>query len=180
MIRRWSKNISKRQHTIKNHTSLKIFGEFLHRREFWNLNRSSVSRGVAIGLFWAFMPLPFQMVFSTATAFLIRGNVAIAVTMVWITNPLTMPPIYYACYKLGAFVMGREELPFKFEVSWEWIASQFDKIFLPLMTGSLIIGGVAALLSYYLIHYLWFHSTKRDTLEKNRRFRLFEKYHPKE
>jgi len=180
MIRRWSKNISKRQHTIKNHSTLKIFGDFLHRKEFWNLNRSTVSRGVAIGLFWAFIPTPFQMVFSTATAFLFRGNIAIAVSMVWLTNPLTMPPVYYACYKLGAFVMGREEIPFHFEASWEWITTQFDKIFLPLVTGSLIVAVLSAVIGYFLIQYMWFHSTKRDTLEKNRRFRIFKRYHPKE
>jgi uncharacterized protein (DUF2062 family) len=24
---------------------------------------------------------------------------------VWITNPITMPPIFYGCYKLGAWIL---------------------------------------------------------------------------
>jgi len=175
MIRKWSKKISQNQHKIRESGSLKIFGDLLHRKELWNLNRSTVSKGVSIGLFWAFIPVPFQMVFSTLFALYFRGNVAISVSMVWITNPLTMPPIFYLCYKFGAAILHREEVPFHFEASFDWMCAQFDTLVVPLFLGSFIIACTLSFVGYFLIRYMWFHSTKKDARSKNRSFRIFDK-----
>ncbi len=174
LIRRWSKTVSKNQHQIKNNKYLKIFGSALHRRELWNLNRNSVSKGVAIGLFWAFIPIPFQMVFSTLFALYLGGNVAIALSMVWITNPVTMPILFYICYKIGAFLLQREELPFSFELSFNWLMTQLDGIALPLFLGSFVTALTLSIIGYFTIQSLWFYSTKRDVLKKNKKFKIFD------
>ncbi len=145
----------------------------MHRREFWNLNRKSVSKGVSIGIFWAFIPLPFQMVIATIFAFIFRGNIAISLTLVWITNPLTMPFIYYFCYKIGVVILGKDEMPFVFNPSYEWVILQFNNILVPLFTGSFIVATILSFSSYHLINYMWYLGTKRDVINKNRKFKIF-------
>ena len=79
--------------TIKNNKSLKFLGDRLHDPILWHLNRRSVAKAFAIGLFFAWVPLPTQMAMSAAVAFYFRAHLAISVALVWITNPLTMPPM---------------------------------------------------------------------------------------
>ena len=80
---------------IRHHKSLKIFGRLLQDANLWHLNRRSARGAFAVGLFFAFIPVPFQMVLAAAGAILFRVNLPISVALVWLTNPLTMPPIFY-------------------------------------------------------------------------------------
>jgi len=56
---------------------------------------------MAVGLFCAFVPLPIQMLLAAAAAIIFRVNLPISVGLVWITNPVTIPPMFYFCYKVG-------------------------------------------------------------------------------
>ena len=47
---------------IKSNKHLQIFGDLLHNGNLWHLNRRSVAKAFAVGLFFAFVPVPFQMV----------------------------------------------------------------------------------------------------------------------
>ena len=102
--------------TIKEHKHLKIFGKLLHDGNLWHLNRRSVSGAFAVGLFCAFVPIPSQMILAAAIAIIIRVNLPISVALVWISNPITMPPIFYAAYKFGAYVMGQTTLEGDYEL----------------------------------------------------------------
>lgn len=54
----------------------------------------------------AFLPLVgFQTVISISLAALARANKAVCVPIVWITNPLTMVPIYAGCLALGRVIL---------------------------------------------------------------------------
>lgn len=57
----------------------------------WQLTRRSVANAFSVGLFCAMLPIPCQMVAAALGARLTRCNLALAVGLVWITNPLTMP-----------------------------------------------------------------------------------------
>lgn len=66
-----------------------------------------IAMGVAAGLFVTFTPTPgLQTVLAIALAAALRGNKLAAVPWVWLTNPITMLPIYGPCYKLGAWIVG--------------------------------------------------------------------------
>ncbi len=52
---------------IRHHKSLKIFGKLLQDANLWHLNRRSARGAFAVGLFFAFIPVPFQMVLAAAT-----------------------------------------------------------------------------------------------------------------
>ena len=69
---------------------LSFLGERLHDPELWHLTRHSTAGGLSVGLFMAFMPIPFQMLLAAPAAILLRVNLPIAAVSVWISNPLTM------------------------------------------------------------------------------------------
>ena len=57
---------------LREQPALRPFGRFLHSPEVWQLHRRSVSGACFIGLFCAFMPIPFQMLPAAAIALLTR------------------------------------------------------------------------------------------------------------
>jgi len=141
--------------SIKNHKNLRMFGKLLHDPLLWHLQRRNVARAFSIGLFFAFMPMPFQMVGAAAFAIFFRANLPISVVLVWITNPLTMVPIFYACYKLGAWLLNMPFQEIEIELSLHWLTTSFTQIWKPLLFGSFIAGGVSAIISNLLISALW-------------------------
>lgn len=61
-----------------------------------------IALGVGIGMFVAFTPtLGMQMVIAAFLATLLGGNRAAAVAMVWLTNPVTVVPVFGGTYWLG-------------------------------------------------------------------------------
>ncbi len=64
-----------------------------------------IALGLAIGIFIGLTPtVGFQMVIAVAAA--LRANKVVCIPMVWITNPVTLIPIYALCHKLGAGLLG--------------------------------------------------------------------------
>lgn len=146
---------------IKQQKSLKIFGNLLHDANLWHLNRRSARGAFSVGLFFAFIPVPFQMVLAAACAIPFRVNLPLSVALVWLTNPLTMPPIFYCSYRVGVFALGQESQPFHFEASWEWLVESLSTIGPAFMVGSLICASLAALIGYFGIDWLWRHSVNK-------------------
>lgn len=140
---------------IRNHKHLRIFGDLLHDPNLWHMNRRSVSGAFAIGLFWAFIPMPMQMVMAAATAIPIRVNLPISVALVWITNPITMPPIFYFTYRIGAWILGTPANGESFEFSIEYLSHSMALIWQPLYLGSLVCALLAAVIGYVVIRGLW-------------------------
>jgi uncharacterized protein (DUF2062 family) len=140
---------------LKQHRVLRIFSHWLQRPDLWHLNRRSASTGIAIGLFWAFMPIPLQMIPSTATALTCRANVPLAIVGVWITNPFTVPPLFFMCYQLGAWVLGVPVLPLKFDPSWTWLVDVLSQIWKPFLLGCFLTGASSAIAGYFGVRALW-------------------------
>lgn len=140
---------------IRGHKFLRIFGTLLHDANLWHLNRQSVSGAFAVGLFMAFVPMPFQMIPAAALAIYFRVNLPISVSLVWITNPVSMPPIFYFCYKLGTWVLGEPIKRFVFEPSSEWLVHELNQFWQPFLLGCLAVSTLSALIGYFGIRALW-------------------------
>ena len=121
----------------------------------WHINRRSCSLAVALGIFCAFIPVPFQMVIAAALAILFRANILLTVPMVWLSNPFTMGPLYYFCYLLGAEMLGIEPQRFHFELSFDWLLSGLARIWQPFLLGCFTVGAICALASFILVRILW-------------------------
>lgn len=148
--------------TIKEHKHLQIFGTLLHDPNLWHLNRYSVATAFSVGLFWAFVPTPFQMVFAAACAIVVRANLPISAALVWVSNPVTMPPLFYFAYKLGAAILGTQPGKFNFELSFEWLLTGLGAIWQPFLLGCFVCGSTLALLGNLFIRVLWRYSVSRD------------------
>lgn len=129
-------------------------------RAFLSINRKSVAKGVLVGLFIAFIPMPAQMVAIVLLQPLFRFNLPIAIAMVWITNPLTMPFIYFIEYETGGLLLGMSDLP-PVHMSLEWFSDNLDDIMLPLYVGAFFYSTLFASAGYYAVQRLWILSVRR-------------------
>lgn len=132
-----------------------MLGPRLHDPSLWHINRRSCSLAVAVGMFCAFIPVPFQMVIAALLAIVLRVNVLVAVPIVWISNPVTMPPMFYFCYLVGSAMLGREPGRFHFQLSFDWLLTGLAGIWQPFLLGCFSVGAVSAILSYFLVRILW-------------------------
>jgi hypothetical protein len=149
-------------HKIRDHKHLRLFGTLLHDPNLWHLNRRSVSGAFAVGLFMAFVPMPFQMIPAAALAILLRVNLPISAALVWITNPVTLPPIFYFCYSLGAWLLDTPVHAVGFEISWEWVTTELIRIWKPFLLGSFLVATVCSAVGYLAIRGLWRWHVVRD------------------
>jgi len=141
---------------VKKMKGFGILGKRLHNPNIWHLNRHSVSKAFIIGLFWMSIPVPSQMVFAAISAILFRANLPLSVALVWISNPLTMAPIFYFNYVIGTLILGQEaDESLTFELSWTWMVETLGELWLPLYLGSVTVGVALGIVSYFVIHLLW-------------------------
>jgi uncharacterized protein (DUF2062 family) len=170
MPRKFLRRILPDHHEVRRYKTFRVFGTLLHDPDLWHLNRRSVSGAFSLGLFWTFIPIPTQMLFSAACAILLRVNIPVAVATVWITNPITVPPIFYFCYRIGAWVMGVEADRFAFELSFDWLFKEIGTLWQPLIVGCLIVSTVSATVGYFAVRILWrAHVLRRLRQRRERR-----------
>ncbi len=147
---------------IRNHKQLKIFGSLLHGSNLWHFNRHSVSGAFGVGFFMAWVPVPFQMILATATAIYFRVNLPVSVGLVWITNPLTIPPLFWFAYWVGSTVLGTAPTNIPFSLSYHWLETILPIIWKPFLLGCLINGVISSAGGFYGIRYLWIRHVWRQ------------------
>lgn len=125
----------------------------------------SIALGVFIGTVVAYQPIVgFQMIVGAIVCKLIRANVIASLPLAWITNPVTIVPIYYITYRLGVVFTGDELITYDaIAALWGAIGemSLLDglvegtrmllDIFWPMVVGGLIIGVLNGALFYVIV-----------------------------
>ncbi|MGE0623079.1 MAG: DUF2062 domain-containing protein [Pseudomonadales bacterium] len=140
---------------VSGNPALRPVSRWLKNPEIWHMHRRSIAGATFIGLFCAFLPIPFQMVVAAALAILARCNLPLSVTLVWISNPITIPPIFYFTYRLGAWLLNMEVSVDSVDLSWDWLTANLDTIGYPLIFGSLLCGWVAGVTGFVLVRVSW-------------------------
>lgn len=141
--------------SLARQRSLGILGSAISDPELWHLNRRSVSTACAVGLFLAFFPFPTQMLLAAATAVVLRCNLPLSVALVWITNPITIPPMFYFTYRVGAWLLDMPAQVEGIELSIDWLVTQAGRVWKPLLLGCLLCGCIAGSTGYFLSAWLW-------------------------
>ena len=141
--------------SIRENSSLRPLAPLLKHPDIWHLNRRSVAGAAFIGLFCCFLPIPFQMVVAGFLAVQFRCNLPISVMLVWISNPITMPPMFYFTYRLGAWLLNMELEVTSINISFSWLVENFVHIGYPLVFGSLLCGWVSGVTGFVLVRVLW-------------------------
>lgn len=134
---------------------MRPFRLFLEHPAYWTLNRRSVTRAFALGLFLAFVPLPVHMVLAVILALILRLNIPAAVAGTLLTNPLTLVPMYVLAYLVGCQLLGINAQHFTFELSWDWLTTQLLPVWKPFLLGCLAMGTATAVTGYILLGGIW-------------------------
>ncbi|PIE83747.1 MAG: ATP-binding protein [Candidatus Contendobacter odensis] len=142
-------------HALRTHKRLRFLGDLLHDPRVWHFSRRPTVRGLAAGAFFAFVPCPWQMILVAITAAWLRFNLPVAVAMVWITNPITIPPLAFLTYKFGAWLLGRPLQEWMFEPSFEWLMQRMGDIGLSFLVGSFATAILAGIFTFCIAHLFW-------------------------
>jgi uncharacterized protein len=168
-LRGFFKRVLPEHHKFQQHEQLGFLGDILHDPNIFHLNRHSAAGGVAIGLFLAFLPIPGQMLLAALLAIYFRVNLPLAVVFVWLSNPITIPPLFYLSYKTGALMLQEPAKELIFQLSFEWFSEIIVDIWDELLLGSLTLGGLAALTGYFTVRLVWHMAIVRKWEERKQK-----------
>src|SRR5574338_474773 len=100
---KWLRRHIPTRHSVHHFRLLRPFAPHLSKPALWRMTRKSVPRGVALGLFVGVI-IPFMhTILAAILAIPLRANVAVAAVVTLLINPLTIPPLYYAAYRIGSW-----------------------------------------------------------------------------
>lgn len=158
---RWLTRHVPTRDTIHEHRLLRPFARHLTDASLWRMTRRSVPRGVALGLFVAVIIPIMHTIVAALLAIPTRANVAIAAAFTLVVNPLTIPPMYYAAYRIGAWEL-HHDAKLVNPAAAERFSSELGRLLFwiheasgPIAVGVLTIAAAAALFGYVAASLLW-------------------------
>jgi uncharacterized protein len=129
----------------------------------WEFQRDSVARAVLVGTFIGFVAPLAQIFLGALAAVYVRANVAVSVACTLITNPLTIVPLYFAAYLLGAWMLDLPTLSWDLfkaallhsDSFWDSLLHLWSLVGEPLVLGSLVMALSLSVTGYLLVKLLW-------------------------
>jgi uncharacterized protein (DUF2062 family) len=121
----------------------------------FHINRHSVSLAFAIGIFCAFLPLPGQTLIAVVLCYWLGANLPLGIILIWISNPITIPPMFFLTYQLGSNILDTQAVQFTAQMDWQWFKDLGSDVLKPLFLGSLICGSALSIVSYFAVLQLW-------------------------
>jgi uncharacterized protein len=141
-----------------------------HDERLWQLERGSIARGVAIGVFFGLLLPLAQFLFAVGFAILLRGHVAAAAAATLVSNPLTFAPLYWLAHRIGSTLLGSskaEALAHAAMVEAQveataaeqgWLSATWQAVTsagAPLLVGLAVMAVAGALLGFLLVWLFW-------------------------
>ncbi|MDY7024885.1 MAG: DUF2062 domain-containing protein [Pseudomonadota bacterium] len=172
MAKKFFKKYSPSPEKLERIPGLGFVGNWFKRHPYLLMfNRRSVSKGAFWGIFSAMIPLLMQPLYCVIFCVVFRANLLVAMLFVLITNPLTSVPIFFFCYKLGAWMLGMPVVSLSESLgsSWsEWLSWVFTN-YKPLFLGSMTVGFIASGVAYLVVNYLWRRNVRLEWYLRRRR-----------
>ena len=162
MPRRFLKRVLPARARLREQWFLRPFDVLLHDPALWATHRKNVLKAFALGLFACFLPIPGQTIAPAMVALWLRVNIAVTIATSWLANPITSGPLYYACYRLGSWLLGRPTGRFRIEFSFEWLWSEIHRVWQPLLLGCLVAGTVTTGISVFVLNRIWIRMSRRQ------------------
>ncbi|MEX1229257.1 MAG: DUF2062 domain-containing protein [Planctomycetaceae bacterium] len=142
----------------------------------------SIALGTAVGMWIGMTPtvgiqMGLVMLFVFLTRPLFRFNVMAAIVTVYISNPITMIPIYWFNYKVGTLfiegIVSKEQFhgvmkSDEIRDSWTAVLTLFADLGWPLVVGSLIVATICSVITYpsMLALIYWFRRMDAEAMQK--------------
>ena len=158
---RWLTRHIPTRETIHEHRLLRPFAPHFTHPSLWRMTRRSVPRGVALGLFVAVIIPVMHTVVAAIFAIPTRANVAVAAVTTLIVNPLTIPPMYYAAYRIGSWELHHDATLLN-PAAAERFSSELSRLLFwvhhasgSIALGILTIAAVSAVIGYLVASIVW-------------------------
>ena len=157
-FRLWLRHLEPRVMASMRNPWLDRLRPWLDRHDVCSFNREPLARGVAIGMLCGLIPGPIQILGSLGLCAWMRANVIAAVLTTAYTNPLTIVPLYWLAFQIGAFILpGHHAMPVVVALQggmggWmvalgEWVSA----LGWPLLLGLPVLATLLALNAYALV-----------------------------
>jgi uncharacterized protein (DUF2062 family) len=128
---------------------------------------AQTARGVAIGVFWGLTPTVGLQTLAIVTTWIVvrkvfrkDSSLVQAMVWVWVNNPLTMVPLYYAFYLTGAWLTG------SLSGAEDYGSFGITSVGVPMLIGSAPYAVVGSAVSYRWA--LWLVNRRRERLARRR------------
>ena len=155
MPRRLFRKFAVKRHQVGESWLLTPVRHLLHDNRLWGIRRRTAVPAFALGLFIAFLPFPGHIAMAVLLSLALRINIPVAVIASFLSNPLTIYPMFYGAYRLGRTILNTPPVPFNFEFSLNWLTNTFVTIWQPLMLGCLLLGTTSAVVGYLVVDFMW-------------------------
>jgi uncharacterized protein (DUF2062 family) len=161
---------------------------FVHRVLRVDDTPHRIALGVAIGIFVTWTPtVGFQMALAVMLAWLLRANKLVGVPFVWISNPLTLAPIFLPNYYIGRWILGSDVPPPDFGKMVQSPGGWLERVdtwwsvtwqaFLPLWIGGLLMGGALGTLAYFVTYQaIMVYRRKKHDFQRKRIDRMHRRH----
>ena len=158
---KWVRRHIPTQESLEHNRLLRPFARYLGQPSLWRLTRRSVPRGVALGLFVGVIIPVMHTAIAALLAVPTRANIAVTAMFTLVVNPLTIPPIYYACYRIGAWELRHDASVINPQTA-ERVSGELGRIMFwiqhasgSIAVGVLTVAVASAALGYGLSSVLW-------------------------
>lgn len=155
MPRSFLKKITPHPRKLQSQWFLRIFGSRVTHPGLWSLQRRAVTGAFAAGLAISFVPLPIHLFLGALAAIVWRLNIPTIALTLFIVNPITAVPIYYAAYRVGAAVLDVPVGRFAFSLSFDWLQNGLGPLWKPFLVGCLICATLTAIAGWVTLESLW-------------------------
>lgn len=173
----WLRSHIPSRESVHRYRLLRPFAPHLGNPALWRLTRRSVPRAVALGLFVGVI-IPFlHTVIAAILAIPLRANVAVSAAFTLLINPLTIPPLYYAAYRIGSWELHHDSSLVD-SAAAERFSSELSRFLFwihhasgPIAVGVLSIAVAAAVLGYFgsSVGWTWWMRSKFRQRRQTRR-----------
>ena len=157
----WLKRHIPTQESVHRYRLLRPFASHLGNPALWRLTRRSVPRGVALGLGVGVLIPVMHTAIAAILAIPLRANVALAAAFTLFINPLTIPPLYYAAYRIGSWEL-HHDANLVNPAAAERFSSELSRFLFwiheasgPIALGVLSIAAAATLVGYVVASIAW-------------------------
>lgn len=140
---------------LQRYWPVRVFGQRLLDPRLWALHRRAITGGFGVGLAICFIPLPVHMLVAGLVAIVWRLNVPAVYGTIFLVNPVTMVPLYYFAYRVGAVLLQVAPERFSFQLSWDWLQNGLGPMWRPFLLGCLVCALIAGLVGWLSLELLW-------------------------
>ena len=155
-----------RRSNVHRYPVLKWFAETAYKRSYlWSFKGQSMQAALFWGIWISMLPIVgIQMIVVFFISLLVRANLPLIVALQWISNPLTMGPIYFADYKIGMILINLMGLKYPknnlLSRNYDWSEFSMKELlrlldtFPPMFLGGSVLGifmGVFAVFLYKIL-----------------------------